>query len=46
VLQGGHAATLQQTHGKRVCSQNDKMDRVLLLLLLLGRVLFSAVPTL
>jgi hypothetical protein len=45
VLQGGHAATLQQTHGKRVCSQNDKMDRVLLLLLL-GRVLFSAVPTL
>jgi hypothetical protein len=31
VLQGGHAATLQQTLGKRDCSQNesqnDKMDR-------------------
>jgi hypothetical protein len=27
VLQGGHAATLQRTLGKRDCSQNDKMDR-------------------
>jgi hypothetical protein len=27
VLQGGHAATLQRTLGKRDCSQNDKLDR-------------------
>jgi hypothetical protein len=27
VLQGGHAATLQRTLGKRDCSQNDKKDR-------------------
>jgi hypothetical protein len=26
VLQGGHAATLQRTLGKRDCSQNDRMD--------------------